>query len=435
MKNLYIYWYEWKHFFRSPFKLIALVLFVVASMYGLHSGANLYNEQVAEIERIQEKIEKDRQEYTDYHEEGKRGPESAPWVDLSAPFWSVWFSYIYHFKQPSPAMVYSMGQAEQYGFYKRITFWASPYDADMTKEIANPERLQTGTLDFTFSLLYLLPLLLLVLLYNLKSAEAEQGFLSLIQVQVASKNTWLLSRVAFYVSLVAVVLLALTLYGAVLTKAFATTSQVLSYSFLYLLFWSMIYYFILKSGKRIIGNTLIMAGAWLVFAFILPAVVHQWVSYKKPANLMMDFIDAQRDERDEFFQQSDSILQTHLNALFPEIVESPAAKDSTKINFARSYSTSALANELMKESVLPIEKDLEAKNDLIRSLFWASPISFFQNRFNHISQTHYDDYQSYRKEIQDLIDKQIKTMVIDTWDDLKVDKDRFMAYRELLEPY
>ena len=27
---------------------------------------------------------------------------------------------------------------------------SSPYDADMVEEIANPERLQTGHLDFTF---------------------------------------------------------------------------------------------------------------------------------------------------------------------------------------------------------------------------------------------------------------------------------------------
>ena len=95
-------------------------------------------------------------------------------------------------------MVYSIGQAEQYGFYKRVTFWASPYDADMAEEIANPERLQTGTLDFAFVLLFLLPLLLLILLYNIKSAEAEQGFLPLIEVQTASKNAWLLARMSFY---------------------------------------------------------------------------------------------------------------------------------------------------------------------------------------------------------------------------------------------
>ena len=60
-------------------------------------------------------------------------------------------------------MVYSLGQAEQYGYYKRVTLFSSPYDADLSEELANPERLQTGTLDFAFVLLFLSPLLLLAL--------------------------------------------------------------------------------------------------------------------------------------------------------------------------------------------------------------------------------------------------------------------------------
>ena len=74
---------------------------------------------------------------------------------------------------------------------------SSPYDSDMTKEIANLERLQIGTLDFAFSLIFLLPLLLIILLHNLRSMEAEQGFLNLIEIQVSSNNTWICQRCFF----------------------------------------------------------------------------------------------------------------------------------------------------------------------------------------------------------------------------------------------
>ena len=225
--------FEWKHFTRSPFKIVALILFVLASIYGLHNGASLYQEQTAEINKIKEKIEEDVRPYLTYYDEGKQGPEDRPWVNLSEPFWAIWLTFSHHFKEPSPALVYSIGQAEQFGYYKRVTFMASPYDADMTEEIANPERLQTGTLDFSFTLLYLLPLLLLILLYNLQSAEAEQGFLPLIEVQTASKNSWLLTRVSFYVLLLSVALLLLIIYGALLTNVFATTSGVVGQMLLY----------------------------------------------------------------------------------------------------------------------------------------------------------------------------------------------------------
>ncbi|MEM1323144.1 MAG: hypothetical protein AAGG75_22960 [Bacteroidota bacterium] len=438
MKTLGIFLYEWTHFIRSPFKIVALLLFLLAGGYGLHNGASLYHEQMMQIEKINKKVQEERQEYFAYYDEGKSGPEKGPWIDITAPFWAIWFSNIYHFKLPTPALVYSMGQAEQYGFYKRVTFLASPYDADMTKEISNPERLQTGTLDFSFALLFLLPLLLMIFLYNLKSMEAEQGFLPLIEVQVAAKNTWLLSRVAFYVGLLWVVLIGLLLYGAMLTKLFpqagAAFGQMLLYSTLYLIFWSVIYYFILRSGTSIMGNTLRMVAVWLVLAFIIPAAVHQWISIKKPANLMTDLIDAKRDQTQALYDLPDSIFADKLHTLFPEILESPLAKDSTKSKPAYSRSASALVNELTKKSIVIIEKDNKAKNSLVRNSYLFSPLTFFQNRFNKIAQSHYDDYQLYRDEIQQLIDTQIRTMVLDTWQEVKVDKPKYTEYHKTLNP-
>ena len=432
MKGLNIFLYEWKHLTRSPFKVVALALFVLAGLYGLHNGANLYYKQIAEIEKIGGDIEDERQKYILYYDEGKPGPENRPWIDISTPFWAIWYNGTLHFKTPSPALVYSMGQAEQYGFYKRVTFGASPYDSDMTKEIANPERLQIGTLDFSFALLFMLPLLLLILLYNLKGLEAEQGFLPLIEVQAASKNTWLLSRVAFYAGLLLLVLIGLLLYGAMLTEIFthakAAFGQILLHSFLYLMFWSVIYYFILRNGKYIMGNTLKMVGIWLVIAFIIPASVHQWISIEKPANLMTDLIDAKREKRQQLYDLPDSVFQAKLHAMFPEVVDSPVAKDSSKRSAAYNKSSSALVNELMKKSIDPIEAYNREKNKLVRTSYWFNPLTYFQNRFNTITQTHFDDYQNYRDEIQDLVDRQIRIMVLDTWNDVEVDKKKYLEY-------
>ena len=149
---------------------------------------------------------------------------------------------------------------------------------------------------------------------------------------------------------------------------------------------------------------------------------------------MTDLIDAKRDERQQLFNLPDSVFEAKLDALFPEIVDSPVAKDSTKRNGAYNNSASALVNELMKKSIAPIEADNRAKNELVRTSYWFNPITFFHNRFNTISQTHYNDYQNYRDKIQTLIDRQIQTMVLDTWNDVKVDKRKYVLYHEILNP-
>lgn len=434
MRSIHIFLLEWKHFVRTPFKVVALLLFIVAAIYGLRNGYNLYEKQHAEIAKIQEQVKEDRQKYLDYYEAGEKGPTERPWIDITKPFWSMWYSQTHHYKAPSPAMVYSMGQAEQYGFYKRITFRASPYDADMTQEIANPERLQTGTLDFTFVLLFLLPLVLLIFLYNLKSMEAEQGFLPLVLVQSGSKHVWLLPRALFYITLLVLVVIGLLFYGASLTPLFESHSsvfgQMLLFSALYLLLWSTVFYLVLAQGKTVMGNTLKMAGCWLLLTFVIPGAVHQWVSLKKPANLMTDFIDATRDKKQELYDLPDSLYQAKLHQLYPAILNSPVAQDSTQRGAAYNRSSWALVNELMKTSIVPIETENNAKNELIRSSYFFSPVTFFQNQFNSISETSYADYQSYRDEIQRMVDLQINTMVMDTWNDVTVDKAKYIEYYE-----
>lgn len=432
MKQIGLFLYEWKHFIRSPFKLFAMLLFVLAAVYGLHNGAALFDKQTTEIRQINDEVLETKETYISYFEEGEKSPEGRPWVDLTTPYWAIRTAKLYHFKKPSPGLVYSIGQAEQYGYYKRISLGASPYDADLSSEIANPERLLSGTLDFAFTIVFLLPILLLVLLHNINGMEAEQGFLSLIEVQASTKRPWLMRRVAFYCSMLFVLIVALLLYGGMLTDVFSLSAElfgkVLFYSTIYLFFWSGLYYFILHSGAGIMGNTLKMISLWLFFAFIVPGTVFQWVSVEKPVNLMTDFIDATRDGRSDLFQQSDQVNKEALMALLPELANSSLANDSIKLKSLVRPGVFALANEFMKESVRKIEAENSVKNDFISSSYWCNPIGFFQNRFNLISQSHYSNYLQYREEIQGAIDHQIHTMIFDSWNDVVVDKDRFMKY-------
>lgn len=413
-------------------------MFLGAGMYALHNGLNLYREQRVEIEKIKNQAREQREETIAYFDKGEKGPSNRPWVDLTTPFWAIWSTPVYHFKAPSPTIVYSIGQAEQYGFYKRVTFQSSPYDSDMAQEIANPERLNSGTLDFSFVILYLGPLLLLIWLYNIKGMESDSGFLPLIYAQTGSENTWLLTRVSFYVAFLLLILLGLLYYGALLTDVFRSNLAVFGQIFFllgsYLLLWGLGFTLMLLSGKSSIGNTLKMVGLWLLIGFIIPAAVHQWISIQHPANLMTDFIDAQRDERDKLYNQPDSLLQAQLNSLFPDIVDSPVAQDSLRRNLAMNRTASALANELAKRSIARIEAKNGEKNNLIRFSYWFNPVTFFQNKVNSYSGTDFQAYKKYRGEIQELIDKQLRSLVLDTWGPVEVGKDRYLQYNKTLVP-
>lgn len=435
MRRLNLFLYEWKHFIRSPFKIVAILIFTLAGVYGLNKGSELYFTQTSEIDKIEEVVAEDRGKIVDEHyKKGILSNEERPWIDYSVPYWALRSASIYHFKAPSASMVYSIGQSEQFGFYKQIHFWASPYDADLAEEIANPERLQTGTLDFSFTLLFLMPLVLLILLYNIKSAESEQGILPLIEVQYPSKYSWLLSRMSFYVLLLFLIVLALLVYGAFLTGVLEENAyvlgQMLFYASVNLLFWSVLFFLVLSKSDSVLGTTLRMSAIYLVFAFIIPASVHQVLSIRYPVNMMTDLIDV-REQRDALYNEADTTIQAKLDVLYPGLVDTKVYLEGTDVDYARGRSTLALVNSLRKSSIEKVEQENEAKNQFIKATFWFNPVSFFQNKFNSIAQTHYDDYQQYRDNIQLKVDDHLKMMVLDTWNAVKVDEGRFTEYTQL----
>ncbi len=427
-----IFLLEWKHFIRNPFKVIAVLLFIIACLYGLHNGANLYHRQKAEIEKIDQRIASERQKTIEKHFKKDisiaQGSRSR---DPSSPYWAIRQFPLYHFKKPSPAMVYSIGQSEQYGYYKKITFNSSPYDSDLSEEIANPERLQIGTFDFSFALLYLLPLMLLILFYNIKSTEIEQGFMPLIEVQNSSKKIWILIRASFYSLLIFFVNIILIIYGSMLTNTHELTSNffgyIFFYTFLYILLWTVLYFIVLIGSKSTLLNTLQMSTIYLSLAFIVPGIIHQALSISKPPNFMIELIDV-RDQRQGLYDSPSDVIQSQLNIQFPQILDSPIYRDSSKSETVRSQSMPAMVNELKKENIRLIEKEVQSRKDFIGRFFILNPVIFFQNRFNLLSETHFDNYQNYRDEIQILIDKQIQVMIDDLWSGKIVDEERYLEY-------
>ncbi|TXD89495.1 hypothetical protein ESY86_08940 [Subsaximicrobium wynnwilliamsii] len=409
-------------------------MFTVASIYGLHNGADLFEKQKNEIERLNQETEAEIKNTLSYYDTGKKGPDEQPWVDNNEPFWAIYNAPTYQFKTPSPTIVYAIGQTEQYGFYKRITTWSNPYDADMTQEISNPERIQSGNLDFSFAVLFLLPLLLLVLLYNIKGLEAERGFLPLVIVQAGSKNWWILSRTAFYAILLLLVLFGLMLYGATLTDVFETKNdfwKIFLWVTISLFFWLVIYFLILYYGNNTVSNTLQMIGVWLLLAIIIPATIQQWIAIEKPTNLMVDLIDVKREKTSEIYEQSKELIDAQLFELYPDLKETKTFRDTTIVKNDRGYSTDALVNIEMKNATKGIEADNYAKNKLVETTYWFNPVTYFQNKLNKLTSTHYEDYESYRNEIQKSVDNRLETMVFDIWNNVEVDKLRYLEYNAI----
>ena len=95
--------------------------------------------------------------------------------------------------------------------------------------------------------------------------------------------------------------------------------------------------------------------------------------------------------------------------------------------------SAAVVNVLMKNAALKLSKKNEKRNDFIKSTYAINPFGFFQNKLNAICGTDYYAFQKYRSEIQLMIDKKIKTMLLSDWNQEVITKEKYQNYIKTFE--
>ena len=431
-KYLDILKFESFHFINSPYKIISILLYAISILYGCQTGYDLFKKHNIEIKSINSKNADFEKKMLVQYDELEQGLIEKPRRDPTIPYWAIWNTPSYTLKSPSPMIVFSTGQAEQYGYYKKVTNWSTVFDNDLAEEIANPERLALGTLDFSFVLLFLTPILLIILLFNIGGLEKDNGFDKLIYLNDFSKKSWLITRFSYYIFVLFTLICFLLIPYAVLSGVF--TNELMSFFtlmvliFLYIFLWVSIFYFINYWGKGSVDQAIKMISIWVALSIIMPGLFHQITSIKFPTNYMVDYLDVARDQRYEIFDMSTDTLQNELLESFPILKSSVYAQDTTINKGIINRSISGLVNILNKKAAGKIEKESELKNNFVRSTLLLNPIMYFQNKINEVSKADYYAYRLYRENIQNSIDKKIELILRDTWNKEEVDKERYIEY-------
>ncbi len=428
---------EFIHLIRSPFKVVSLILFFAAVIYGCQNGYDLFKRHNSEITSIKSVNDDNVNKMILQFEELEKGTIDKPRRDPSVPYWAIWSTPSYAFKYPSPMMVFSLGQSEQYGYYKRVTNWSTIFDSDLAEEIANPERIAVGTLDFNFVFLYLSPILMIILLFNIGGLEKDLKFDQLVYLNNITKQNWLLARFTFYYIIILFLLFCSMLpYGLASqvflndTTQFFNLFMVLSF---YILLWITLFYFINFFGKGSSDQAIKMISVWLTLCIIIPGAIHQISSLKYPTNYMTDYLDVSREQENAIFKLPADSSRMKLLEEFPRLKNTLYAADTSLNKAIINRSLSGLVNILNKNVGSQIENSNEEKNKFINKFSIVNPIIFFQNKINEITRTDYYAYKSYRSDIQEMIDKKISLILDDTWNKIIVDKEKYVQYVESLK--
>jgi len=274
-----------KHIFRYEFKKMTadgtlwgltaiLFLFTLLAIFNGGQWVAFQQANLAELERDQQsRLEKHLKDIADYNRDNDFVRGAAP-----HSFASV-CTYTMHYvaKPPHPNALFAIGQGDLYPYYVRFSA-LNRANMLMNEEIANPVNLMVGKLDYSFFIVYLLPLLIIAMAYELLASEREQGTFTLLRIYRPRTFRFLLAKWLFRVLWLLAVLYLAVFAGMLLFSPFALaefdlgTLAILGFSTVYALFWFALCYAVNMLGKSSLFNGIALTMFWLFVVFLLPTL-------------------------------------------------------------------------------------------------------------------------------------------------------------------
>ena len=219
---------------------------------------------------------------------------------------------------PAPLAPLAIGQSDLYPYYVKVSTTGSETFLN-NDEIEHPVHLLSGRFDLAFVILYLYPLLILALGYNLVSGEKEAGTLALTLSQPVTLRALVAGKVALRFSFVLGLVLLLSLAGAALGGARLSADG----SLLRLALWAAVvagygaFWFALAAvinglGRSSAANAMALSGFWLALVLLLPSVLNVFIKVAHPVPSRVEMINAMRSAASEASAQGDKLLSRYL---------------------------------------------------------------------------------------------------------------------------
>ncbi len=301
---------------------------------------------------------------------------------------------------PDPLAIFAVGQSDLRAYYYRVTM-TRPQSLYHSEEIENAATLYNGNFDLVFAIVYLLPLLVVALSYNVVSSEKEQGTLALLLSSEADFRQIIFSKYVFRWLLLNGVFVGLVTAGILLAVADLSGSVgrlllVFLLVLLYTAFWFALSFAVNSYGKNSGYNAAVLVGAWLVFVLIVPTVLSVGVSLLHPVPSRVELVTRTRETSDAVKKKSAKLLSSYYED-HPELV--PKGQPVDYDDFALQYLRTQMAvEEAMKPTEAQFEKQLHSQQMLVSYYRFLSPTVFVSQSLNDVTRTGDRRYTDFKQQ-------------------------------------
>lgn len=301
------------------------------------------------------------------------------------------------------AMSIGLSDVFRQRFYGRFTM---TYYQLFGTDLANPERLAIGNFDLAFVLVYLFPLLIIALSFNVLSGERDTGILPMLRTQGRSERRLALGALLFRTLLVGSVALLLSGLGALsfgIPWSGPLFGSWILLVGLYLMVWFALCFAVISLRKSGPFNAVTLLTAWLGWVIIIPALLNLVMqpSAKSKAALM----EKARVIYEENLGAKPETAYPNFYRLRPHL----ASGDTTQ--YSDPWEDPCwlhIAYGISDDALRPLYDDyrraLDQRIDQLAWFDWLSLALSAQSAFNLIAQTdlihqanHFDDLLAYQE--------------------------------------
>ncbi|WP_213285699.1 DUF3526 domain-containing protein [Bradyrhizobium sp. sGM-13] len=183
----------------------------------------------------------------------------------------------------------AFGQSDMIPNYYQVTY-RSRVNFMYDSEIENPWNLLSGRFDVAFVIVYLLPLFIFAMSYNLLSAEREQGTLRMLLSQPLTLTKLVLAKVSIRAGTILTCAILIPVAALLIfrpeTRDAVSLVQLAAWAVLvcaYGLFWFAVAVIANAFSRSSAANALVLVGSWVVLVLIVPVLLNLAVSVASPA--------------------------------------------------------------------------------------------------------------------------------------------------------
>jgi ABC-2 type transport system permease protein len=366
---------------------------------GVRQCARESEERLDDIKRKAQEIER---QIAEGHVKGTIPPPYGPRHPVYVIAWGRQTAAL----PPGPLAVLAAGQRDlSPAAYEVAT--NTPLEAfAVTEQTEYPLKLLVGNFDFAFVIVYLYPLLISALCFNLMTAEKEGGTLGLLLAQPVRLRTLALAKIAaraaFIFGSAVVFSTAGLLFSEIGWRVSGVTPALLLVLLIVLIygaFWLGLCVIVNSYGPSSAAAALVLIICWLVLSVLIPSSLNFAATALYPMPSRAEFVNARRAADADARLQTAQLIERFFDS-HPEY-----QRDAEYPELGKQYVGNAAEAEEMERQMQPIrarfERRLAGQQSLLGSLRFFSPITLARDALHELAGAGRDRHQQFLSQISE----------------------------------